>query len=108
MIYQTTMDNPTAEIISVPLEIYFKGRAEPVNSLVSFCFDTVHLTEDNLVESFMALALKALLDGHAKWGSNTFYLSDSRDNYLFVPDKEEIQAVKIIAPSEEELMEVLC
>ncbi len=51
MIYQTTMDNPTAEIISVPLEIYFKGRAEPVNSLVSFCFDTVHLTEDNLVES---------------------------------------------------------
>lgn len=90
----------------VQYEIYLKGREDPVCALATFELNKEMLTEGRELEGFMEITTNHLLQTIDVVREHRFLLSDEKFN-KFVVLTDHIQAVSILAPSEETLMRSL-
>ncbi len=89
--------------IDVTMEVYLKDRQDPISYIGTFFFNRDHLNEDALLESFMSIVTRTLRSVIDDRSETMFILSDVRSNkFLILTD--EIQAISILAPSEETIL----
>lgn len=94
-----------AEMVPIHLgyEFYLKGKEDPVHFAATFELRRDVLVEDAELESFMDIAVKHVLGTLDTVGEHRLIFSDDHFN-KFVAITDQVQAVSILAPSEEALL----
>lgn len=90
----------------VEYEVYLAGREDPVRVVGAFQLPREMLTEGKELESFMEITHNHLLQTIDVVREHRFQLSDARFN-KFIAMTDHLQAISILAPSEQTFMEAL-
>ncbi|MEM3097544.1 MAG: hypothetical protein QXU32_02345 [Nitrososphaerales archaeon] len=96
--FMSSEANPIA--VDVMLEVYLKHKEESLKYVATFYFDSNHLDEDNLAESFMDMVVRTLVDTINDNTEPHIIMSDASYN-KFLVNIDYIQAISMFAPSEE-------
>jgi hypothetical protein len=99
-------EDATKVILDVSMEVYLRGRHDPLQCVGSFYFNREHLDEDDLVESFMGIVTSTFRSAIFDRSAPLVVLSDRNGN-KFLIETSEMQAVSVLAPSPKTIGEAI-
>lgn len=88
------------------MEVYLRGRHDPLQCVGSFYFNREHLNEDDPAGSFMGIVATTFRSAIFDRSQPLLILSDRRNN-TFLVETSEIQAVSVLAPSPKTIEEAI-
>lgn len=93
-------------VMPVSYEIYLAGREDPVRAMAAFDLPRAMLEEGKELASFMEITTHHVLQTIDVVREHRLMLSDERFN-KFIAMTDHIQAISILAPTDDTLMKAL-